>query len=67
MLKITTKQKLMLNVQWTFTCHRSAKYIGSYCALMEGRLDAIIFTGGIGENAAMVRELSLKKLRSIRF
>ncbi|MGM3175290.1 acetate kinase [Dickeya lacustris] len=43
-------------------CHRLAKYIGSYCALMEGRLDAVIFTGGIGENAAMVRELTLKQL-----
>ena len=40
-------------------CHRPAKYIGSYTALMDGRLDAVIFTGGIGENAAMVRELSL--------
>ena len=48
-------------------CHRLAKYIGSCCALMEGRLDAIIFTGGIGENAAMVRELSLKKLALLGF
>ncbi|MBI6464660.1 acetate kinase [Proteus mirabilis] len=48
-------------------CHRLAKYIGSYCALMKGRLDAIIFTGGIGENAAMVRELSLKKLALLGF
>ncbi|MDM3814235.1 acetate kinase, partial [Proteus mirabilis] len=48
-------------------CHRLAKSIGSYCALMEGRLDAIIFTGGIGENAAMVRELSLKKLALLGF
>lgn len=39
-------------------CHRLAKYIGSYTALMDGRLDAVVFTGGIGENAAMVRELS---------
>ncbi|WP_192457503.1 acetate kinase [Musicola keenii] len=43
-------------------CHRLAKYIGAYSALMEGRLDAVIFTGGIGENAAMVRELTLKQL-----
>ncbi|WCG81827.1 acetate kinase [Pectobacterium sp. A5351] len=48
-------------------CHRLAKYIGSYSALMEGRLDAVIFTGGIGENAAMVRELSLKKLGLLGF
>ncbi|MFS1538004.1 MAG: acetate kinase [Candidatus Phlomobacter fragariae] len=46
-------------------CHRLAKYIASYCTLMEGRLDAIIFTGGIGENSALVRELTLKKLSLI--
>lgn len=48
-------------------CHRLAKYIGSYSALMDGRLDAVIFTGGIGENAAIVRELSLKKLALLGF
>jgi len=42
--------------------HRLAKYIGAYAALMEGRLDAVIFTGGIGENSALVRELTLNKL-----
>lgn len=31
------------------------KYIGSYAAAMNG-LDAVLFTGGIGENAAEVRE-----------
>ena len=48
-------------------CHRLAKYIGSYTSLMEGRLDAVVFTGGIGENAAMVRELSLGKLGLLGF
>lgn len=48
-------------------CHRLAKYIGSYTALMDGRLDAVIFTGGIGENAAMVRELSTGKLGVLGF
>ena len=48
-------------------CHRLAKYIGSYTALMEGRLDGVVFTGGIGENAAMVRELSLGKLGVLGF
>ncbi|MBB6114887.1 acetate kinase [Rahnella inusitata] len=48
-------------------CHRLAKYIGSYASLMEGRLDAVVFTGGIGENAAMVRELSLAKLGLLGF
>jgi acetate kinase len=37
-------------------CYRAKKYIGSYLAAMGGA-DAIVFTGGIGENAAEVREL----------
>jgi len=36
-------------------CYRAKKYIGAYYAVL-GRLDAIVFTGGIGENAAVVRE-----------
>ncbi|MCI0335004.1 MAG: acetate kinase [Planctomycetes bacterium] len=36
-------------------CYRVKKYIGAYHAVL-GRLDAIVFTGGIGENATMVRE-----------
>jgi acetate kinase len=35
-------------------CYRIRKYIGSYLAGMGGA-DAIVFTGGIGENAAEVR------------
>jgi len=48
-------------------CHRLAKYIGGYTTLMDGRLDAIIFTGGIGENSAMVRELTMNKLALLGF
>jgi acetate kinase len=36
-------------------CYRVKKYIGAYHAVL-GRLDAIVFTGGIGENAALVRQ-----------
>jgi acetate kinase len=36
-------------------CYRIKKYIGAYTAAMGG-LDAIVFTGGIGENAVEVRE-----------
>lgn len=35
-------------------CYRARKYIGSYLAAMNGA-DAIIFTGGIGENSWEVR------------
>ncbi len=37
-------------------CYRTAKYIGSYVAAMNG-VDAICFTAGIGENAAIVRSM----------
>ncbi|MGE5295709.1 MAG: acetate/propionate family kinase, partial [Solirubrobacterales bacterium] len=36
-------------------CYRIRKYIGSYAAVLEP-LDAIVFTGGIGENATTLRE-----------
>lgn len=36
-------------------CYRIKKYIGAYAAALGG-LDALVFTGGVGENAAEVRE-----------
>lgn len=42
-------------------CYRIIKYIGSYAAAMNG-VDAIAFTGGIGENAIPVRETVVKGL-----
>jgi acetate kinase len=36
-------------------CYRIKKYVGAYMAVL-GRLDALVFTAGIGENAAPVRE-----------
>jgi len=41
--------------------YRVAKYVGSYVAAMNG-VDAITFTGGIGENAGLVREMVLRYL-----
>jgi acetate kinase len=40
-------------------CYRIKKYIGAYAMAMGG-LDAIVFTGGIGENSNDVRRLVLK-------
>ena len=36
-------------------CHRARKYIGAFLASMGGA-DAVVFTGGIGENSAVIRE-----------
>ncbi len=45
-------------------CHRLRKYIGAYYAVL-GTVDAIVFTGGIGENSPPVREHSLAGLERL--
>ena len=42
-------------------CYNVRKYIGAYVAAMEG-IDALVFTGGIGENSALVRALACQGL-----
>lgn len=42
-------------------CHRVRKYIGAYAAVMGG-VDVIVFTGGIGENSAIVRHRTVQRL-----
>jgi len=45
-------------------CYRIKKYIGMYMAVL-GRVDALVFTGGIGENAADVRTGSCEGLEPL--
>jgi acetate kinase len=45
-------------------CHRVRRYIGAFMAVL-GRTDAIAFTGGIGENDAVVRARSLAGLEPL--
>lgn len=42
-------------------CHRLAKAVLGLCAGLE-RVDALVFTGGIGEHAAPIREQTLSEL-----
>jgi len=42
-------------------CYRVRKYLGAYVASMGG-LDAVIFTGGIGQGSAEIRALALQGL-----
>jgi acetate kinase len=41
--------------------HRLVKYVGAYAAIL-GRLDALVFTGGIGEHSADVRRALCERL-----
>jgi len=36
------------------SCHRTHKYLGAYAAVLGG-VDALVFGGGIGENAPVIR------------
>ena len=45
-------------------CYRIKKFIGSYTAVL-GKVDGIIFTGGIGENAVEIRKGSLEGLENL--
>jgi acetate kinase len=45
-------------------CYRIKKYIGAYFAVL-GRVDAVVFTGGIGENAAPVRRKCCQGLEAL--
>jgi acetate kinase len=36
-------------------CYRARKYLGAYLAAMEGVAEAVVFTGGIGENSPRIR------------
>jgi acetate kinase len=42
-------------------CHRLRKYVGAYAAVL-GRLDAIVFTAGVGQHAARLRADALAGL-----
>ncbi|WP_223837693.1 acetate kinase [Streptomyces venezuelae] len=44
--------------------HRLKKYIGAYVAVL-GRVDAVVFTAGVGENSAPVREAAVDGLAEL--
>ena len=47
-------------------CYRLAKYIAAYAVTLGG-IDALIFTGGIGENSTLIRAKTLSWLTALNF
>ncbi|KAK9819853.1 hypothetical protein WJX72_003305 [[Myrmecia] bisecta] len=43
---------------------RLRKYIGAYMVHLKGRVDAFVFSGGLGENAHEIRKLALADLQA---
>jgi len=46
------------------TAYRIKKFIGTYTAVLNG-VDAIIFTGGIGENSSVLRAMACKDMEAL--
>lgn len=57
-----TKDKCRLATE--MEAYRLRKYIGSYYAVL-GRVDAIVFTAGVGENAGAIRQMALEGLEEM--
>jgi len=53
------------NLAYKMYIDRVAKYIADYYLELDGKIDAIVFTAGVGENAIPFREDVLKKLNAI--
>jgi acetate kinase len=45
-------------------CHRLRRYVGAFYAVL-GEVDAVVFTGGIGEHAPSVREAALSGMAGL--
>jgi len=45
-------------------CYRLRKYVGAYLAVL-GHTDAVVLTGGIGENSAPIRAMALEGLEEL--
>ena len=46
-------------------CDRISRYIVDYYIELEGKVDAIVFTAGVGENGILTRSEILKRLNPI--
>jgi acetate kinase len=55
------KAALALNM----VTYRNRQYIGSYMASLGGKVDAVVFTAGIGENDEVVRAKTVEGLEGL--
>jgi acetate kinase len=59
--KIKAKDREIAKLTLDIFIYNIKKYIGSYSAIL-GKVDALVFTGGIGERSEVIRRLILKDL-----
>ncbi|EFJ28782.1 hypothetical protein SELMODRAFT_92330 [Selaginella moellendorffii] len=54
------KHRLALEVY----VHRIRKYLGAYMVDLEGKVDALVFSGGVGERSAKIRSMVCERLEA---
>lgn len=59
--KVTPKEKEIAKLTLDIFIYNIKKYIGAYCTII-GKVDALVFTAGIGERSAIIRKLVLQDL-----
>lgn len=59
---LTYKRDPQVDLALDLFCYTIVKYIGAYIAALKG-VDALIFSGGIGENAYQIRERIIKGMQ----
>ena len=64
-LKASQEGDLRAKLAIDMECRRLKKYIGGYSTLLDGKLDAIVFTAGVGEMARHIRLGACKGLEAI--
>ncbi|WP_343190061.1 acetate/propionate family kinase [Buchnera aphidicola] len=60
---VSKKNKIAVEI----FCYNLAKYISSYFFLVKNKIDALVFTGGIGSNSSLAREITIKYLNNFDF
>lgn len=60
--KVSAKKKKLAKLALQIFVYRIKKYLGAYAAVL-GKVDAIVFTAGIGERNKTVRDLIMKDLK----
>ncbi len=63
--RVTALEQKRAKLALAVFLHRLRKYIGAYAAIL-GRVDAIVFTGGIGERNEVVRNLTMQGLPGLK-
>jgi acetate kinase len=63
-LQMANRGERLAQLALELYCYRIKKYIGAYFAVL-GWIDAVVFTGGIGENAAPIRKQCCQGLEAL--